>query len=79
LLQKIPAEDAMAYFRVTVEEGGICTFSYSFDNIEYTPIGSKFQSQPGKWIGAKVGLFCINPNIRLSKGYARFDWFRFSN
>jgi hypothetical protein len=36
----------------------------------------QFKSVPGLWIGAKVGIFTINPNLRESDGFAEFDWFR---
>jgi hypothetical protein len=29
------------------------------------------------WIGAKVGLFCVNPNMAGPGGYADFDAVRF--
>ena len=54
-----------------------CYFSYSLDGQEYSAIGREFKAKPGTWIGAKVGLFNINPNITASNGYADFDWFRF--
>lgn len=39
-------------------------------------IGQEFVAKPDKWIGAKVGLFCISkPDVRMG-GYADFDWFR---
>ena len=62
--------------RVDVKQEGICTFFYSLDGKEFLPIGKSFAAKPGVWIGAKVGLFCINPNINKSKGYADFDWFK---
>ena len=44
---------------------------------DYKTIDKEFAAKPGTWIGAKVGLFNINPNITESKGYADFDWFRY--
>jgi beta-xylosidase len=66
-----------AYFRVSVGEGAVCRFSYSEDGQAFTPIGSEFQARKGHWIGAKVGLFCINPSREPGRGFADFDWFRF--
>jgi beta-xylosidase len=63
--------------RVHVADAAVCTFSYSADGKNYIPIGKEFQATPGTWIGAKVGLFNVNPNISDSAGYADFDWFRF--
>lgn len=77
LVEEVIATENYAYFSVQVKTGGICSFSFSFNDKDYRSIGKTFQAQPGKWIGAKAGLFCINPNIIGSEGYAEFDWFRF--
>lgn len=63
------------YLRVQVDDQGTCNFSYSLTDENYKPIGNKFLATKGIWIGAKVGLFNVNPNITASKGYADFDWF----
>lgn len=65
------------YLRVRVDEHAGCTFSYSTDGKIYLPIGNRFNAVKGRWIGAKVGLFAVNPNINISKSYADFEWFRF--
>ncbi|MFW5760105.1 MAG: hypothetical protein ACOCXH_03890 [Cyclobacteriaceae bacterium] len=65
------------YLRVTVDEQARCYFSYSLDGNEYVSFDEAFQATKERWIGAKVGIFVINPNIAESKGYADFDWFRF--
>ncbi len=62
--------------RVAVADGGVCRFSYSTDGEEFTPIGRPFTAQPGRWIGTKVGLFCLDGSETPSSGYADFDWFR---
>lgn len=64
------------YLKVDVDNQGKCTFSYSEDGAAYKRLGDPFQATPGVWIGAKVGLFSINPNIPESGGYADFEWFR---
>jgi len=69
-------ESTSCFFRVKVDEKGLCRFAYSFDDRNYSELGEPFQAKPGMWIGAKVGLFCINPNIQESDGYADVDWFR---
>ncbi|MBC7652059.1 MAG: hypothetical protein H7101_09955, partial [Deinococcales bacterium] len=30
----------------------------------------------GKWIGAKVGVFCTRQTQTNDSGFADFDWFR---
>lgn len=68
--------DFYEYFlRVDVREGGECLFSYSTDGQSFLPLGKAFQATQGVWIGAKVGIFSLNPNILKSDGYADFDWF----
>jgi hypothetical protein len=38
-----------------------CIFSYSLDGKKYTVIDDNFAAWEGKWIGAKVGIFCQRP------------------
>jgi beta-xylosidase len=64
------------YFRLKATADGMCRFSYSNDNITFKETGKPFKAEKGKWIGAKTGIFCINPNMKESNGYALFDWFR---
>ena len=75
-IESIPAEKNSCYLRVQVNDKKKCTFTYSFNGVEYKTLGKEFTASPGVWIGAKVGLFNINPNIKESKGYADFEWFR---
>jgi len=72
----VPINANSCYFQVNVNEYGICQFSYSPGGQKYEKIGREFKARPGRWIGAKVGLFCLSPNIPKSKGYAEVDWFR---
>ncbi len=66
------------HFRVQVSEGGKCQFSYSEDGEKFTKTGEVFTAVPGRWIGAKVGLFATRVDTINDAGYADFDWFRFS-
>ena len=77
VIESFDIEQNSCFLRVDVNEQLECSFSYSFDGLEYSAIGTAFKAKPGTWIGAKVGLFNINPNITESNGYADFDWFRF--
>jgi beta-xylosidase len=76
-IESIEMSQESCYLRVRVEAGAVCTFSYSLDGKTYHSIGKTFQAVQGTWIGAKVGLFSLNPNMSDSSGYADFDWFRF--
>jgi len=56
-----PIANAPVQLRVTITPHAVARFSY-----DGKPIGSAFVARPGKWVGAKVGIF----------GRADFDWFR---
>jgi beta-xylosidase len=69
----IEVDPRITYLRVTVSDGASCRFSYSQNGREFHAIGEEFNAKPGRWIGAKVGLFAIG----TGSGYADVDWFRF--
>jgi beta-xylosidase len=64
------------YLRVKVAQGALCQFSYSTDGAKFTPIGELFTAKPGRWIGAKVGVYALGTGKAGESGYADFDWFR---
>ncbi|HSP82744.1 MAG TPA: glycoside hydrolase 43 family protein [Gillisia sp.] len=64
--------------RVRVDKNEMCTFSYSENGKDFVKIDETFKALPGKWIGAKVGLFATQEEKINDSGYADFDWFRFS-
>lgn len=43
--------------RMTVAEGGGTVFSYRTEQGRFRAIGELFQARPGRWVGAKAGLF----------------------
>ena len=77
LIESVDIQQGTCYLRVYVDDKAACTFSYSMAGQDYEPIGKELTAKPGTWIGAKVGLFNINPNVTAGKGYADFDWFRY--
>ncbi|HEY6956476.1 MAG TPA: hypothetical protein VI385_14600, partial [Flavisolibacter sp.] len=38
--------------------------------------GEEFTAVVGRWIGAKVGIFCTRQTQINDSGWADFDWFR---
>ncbi len=72
----LKTENKTVFLRIAVKQGGICTFSYSMDAKVFTSVGESFQAKMGRWIGAKVGIFCTRKNTTNDSGYADFDWFR---
>ena len=61
---------------VQVSAGAKCSFSYSEDGKQFAPAGDVFTALPGRWIGAKVGLFCTRTTVTNDAGFADIDWFR---
>lgn len=64
------------YLRVAVQPGGKCQFSYSPDGQQFQPVGPVFQAREGRWIGAKIGLFCSRTGKTNDAGNVDVDWFR---
>jgi beta-xylosidase len=73
LLGKLNGKEV--YLRVNVDKGAQCRFSYSEDGNQFKEVGT-FTAVPGRWIGAKVGLFATRPDKTNDAGYADYDWFR---
>jgi len=64
------------FFRVKVSTGTVCRFSFSADGKKFTEQGGDFQAVPGRWIGAKAGLFALREGLINDAGNADIDWFR---
>ncbi|MFV0391024.1 MAG: glycoside hydrolase 43 family protein [Paludibacteraceae bacterium] len=65
------------YFQIDVNQDAMCRFAYSLDGEKFSNIGKTFQAKEGKWIGAKVGMFCLRPTRNNDGGKIEIDWFRF--
>ncbi len=59
-----------------ITKGAKCVFSYSLDGKTFSTAGEEFTAEVGKWIGAKVGLFCTRESVTNDAGWADFDWFK---
>ena len=64
------------YLRAAVSPGAECRFSYATDGKTFTAIGEPFTAKPGRWIGAKVGIFALGATSAREFGFADYDWFR---
>lgn len=72
-----PISEETVYLRLDLD--GITnrySFSYSFDNNEFTPIGDSFQMEFGYWKGVRPAIFCYNTKGKGGKVY--FDWARYN-
>lgn len=70
----VKLDSGFIYLRVQVQAGGKCTFSYSLDNTHFKDAGDPFTAKPGRWIGAKFGIFCTRDTQTNDAGYADLDW-----
>ncbi|HYX08262.1 MAG TPA: glycoside hydrolase, partial [Bacteroidales bacterium] len=75
LLDSVMLDGATCYLRVHVNDQALCSFYYSTDNKEFHLLGPVFTATQGVWIGAKVGLFSLDPNMNAKNGFADVDWF----
>lgn len=73
----VSCEGDSVLLRARISNGAVCNFSYSDGGKGFIQIGKSFIAQPGRWIGAKVGLFCLARKKTQGIGYADYDWFRF--
>jgi len=64
------------WFNVRINEDGAYAYTYSLDGKQYSEIGVRYKAEPGVWIGAKAGVFCLTPSLINTRGYADFDFFR---
>jgi beta-xylosidase len=72
----VPFGASTIYLRVKVSAGASAVFSYSADGTAFTDIGAPFVAKPGRWIGAKLGLFALGSVPVWEYGYSDVDWFR---
>lgn len=82
-IQSVKIEAKEVYLRANIQQtllqdtNVIGQFSYSIDGETFKEIGEVFYPVPGKWVGAKIGIFATNLKTENSKGYADFDWIKF--
>lgn len=74
--EQVNLSDSTVYLKVKVNSKAQCQFYYSIDGRKFIKIGDLFQAREGKWIGAKIGMFCLRPIKGNDGGSAEIDWFR---
>lgn len=60
--------------KLEASEGGACRMGIATPDNPFYQIGPAFQATPGRWIGAKMGLYCVSRESVA--GHADFAWFR---
>ena len=71
-----PYASSTIYLRATVSAAAVVNFSFSADGKTFSDFGAAFNARPGRWIGAKVGIFALGAVPEWEYGYSDFDWFR---
>ncbi len=71
-----PVSGNTIYLEIKVQKGGVCHFGFSTDGGKFTTILKPFTAKPGRWVGAKIGMFCLRNNVTNDAGFADVDWFR---
>ena len=69
------APDAL-YLRMTIAEGAKASFSYSTDNVSFTPAGEPLAISKGRWVGAQMGLFAVGERSGARPSSLDVDYFR---
>ena len=72
----VPAPDGPVHLRVEWLPDGLCRFGVSFDGRNFTVFEPTFAARPGRWVGAKVGVFAAAASGHDSETTADFAWFR---
>jgi beta-xylosidase len=73
VLGSLPSRKAC--LRVKVVDGGACHFRCASEDGKELAPSEEFQAAAGKWIGAKIGIYCHSQVSSI--GFADFDYFRF--
>ncbi|WP_211166323.1 glycoside hydrolase family 43 protein [Mucilaginibacter robiniae] len=75
-LTRIPVSTQTLWFSVRVNADATYRYTYSTDGKNYKSLGDQYKADKGFWVGAKVGVFCLNPTAQKTAGYADFDYVR---
>jgi beta-xylosidase len=74
-LESRPAGSGPVWLRLEWRPDGTCRFASSPDGAAFTPLGSEFVARPGRWVGAKIGLFASAAGAGSPTGSADFSSF----
>lgn len=64
------------WLKMIVSKNATASFAFSEDGITFTKLPQSFTAKPGKWVGAKIGLFASSTTKTNNTGYVNVDWFR---
>ncbi len=70
--------DGLSALRVEVAgDPPSCRFFAEVKAAGWMPAGEAFVAEPGRWVGARVGLFASGPACERNPGHADFAWFEY--
>ena len=64
------------WLKIMVAKNATTNFAYSEDGVSFTKLPRSFTAKPGKWVGAKIGLFATSITKTNNTGHVNVDWFR---
>lgn len=76
LLDAIEVEEKL-YLRMQVKAAKEVSFAVSMDGDQFYPIGIAEVATPGRWVGAKAGLFAIRDDESVDGGTVSVEFFAF--
>lgn len=74
----LPWESDAVILRMRMWDGE-CDFAYSVDGDAFTGLGGRIRPREAAWMGAKVGLFALNPGTGPSGGFALYSRFHYES
>ena len=83
VLETVPVRSEDVYIKMEVRPKArtgdvpdlIARFYYGFNGKQWTELTERpFIGKPGKWIGAKFGLYCNRFAPKNDSGWAQIDW-----
>ena len=63
------------YLRLQMESAAIAKFAYSLDGVNYTTLDNQFIAEPGVWVGAKMGFYCVSNHSTNDAGFVEIKSF----
>lgn len=60
--------------RIRIQPNEQAYFGFSLDGIHFQEIETAFQMKPGKWVGARIGFFCLRRKRINDAGSGDIDW-----
>ena len=76
VILSLPVSGSEYLLKVKVSKRGVCDFSYESEDGKGN-LMKTFTAKPGRWVGAKIGMFCTRTNITNDAGFADIDWVHF--